>query len=280
MSSQPGWHLDPVPPQPGQPTQLRYWDGTRWTEHVAPAQPPAQQAAQQPAQPAQPAQPPGQHAQPPQHPAEAAVQYGAAPAYAGIYGAPYAGTERRAATTPDGVPLAGWWQRVLAYVLDAIIVGLVAGIIALPWVREVLDVYVDWFDQAMRAGGTGTGTGGSIDTAQLQRDLAGPLAYIVGIQLVLGFCYHVGFLRWKQATPGKLVVGLRVRLRDRPGPMSLGTVLMRWLGQFAVGIFGLIPFVGSLTGLYSLLDVLWPLWDDKRQAVHDKIAKTNVVRIR
>ena len=250
MTSQPGWHLDPVPAQPGQPAQLRYWDGARWTEHVAPAQPPA----------------------------AAAAQYGGPPAYAGSYGAAYAGTGKRAATTPDGVPLAGWWQRVLAYVLDAMIVGLVAGIIALPWVREALDVYRDWFDQALRVGGTGTGS--TIDTGQLQRDLARPLAYILGIQLVLGFCYHVGFLRWKQATPGKLVVGLRVRLRETPGPMSLGTVVLRWLGQFGIGIVGLVPFVGSLTGLYSLLDVLWPLWDDKRQAIHDKVARTNVVRTR
>jgi hypothetical protein len=33
-------------------------------------------------------------------------------------------------------------------------------------------------------------------------------------------------------------------------------------------------------GLYPLLDDLWPLWDDKKQAIHDKLAKTNVVRIR
>ena len=85
---------------------------------------------------------------------------------------------------------------------------------------------------------------------------------------------------WKQATPGKLLLGLRVRLRDDPGPMPLGTVLLRWLGQYAVGILGIVPFVGRPSGLYSLLDYLWPLWDDKKQAIHDKIAKTNVVRIR
>jgi hypothetical protein len=33
----PGWHPDPAAPQ----AQLRWWDGTRWTEHV---QPRAQQA--------------------------------------------------------------------------------------------------------------------------------------------------------------------------------------------------------------------------------------------
>ncbi len=240
MTSQPGWHPDPVPPQFGQPAQLRYWDGTRWTEHTAPAQPPA-----------------------------ATQQYAAPPVYGGA---------RLPATTPDGVPLAGWWQRVLALVIDSVLIGIVGAIIALPWLRDAWDIYADWIDDALRT--SDAGTTGSIDTAQLQRDLARPLAIIGAINLALGFCYHVGFLMWRQATPGKLVLGLRVRLRERPGPMPLATVLLRWVGQFGPGIFSLIPYVGSITALYSLLDYLWPLWDDKKQAIHDKIAKTNVVRLR
>jgi uncharacterized RDD family membrane protein YckC len=27
-----------------------------------------------------------------------------------------------------------------------------------------------------------------------------------------------------------------------------------------------------------MIDMLWPLWDDKKQALHDKVARTNVVR--
>jgi uncharacterized RDD family membrane protein YckC len=239
VTSQPGWHPDPVPPQYGQAPQLRYWDGTRWTEHTAPAQAPA------------------------------ATQQYAAPQ---VYGGP-----RPAATTPDGVPLAGWWQRAGALVLDSILLGIVGGIVALPWVRDVWHIYSDWIDDALR---TNEGGSSSIDTAQLQRDLFEPLAVITAINLVLGFVYNVAFLMWKQATPGKTVMGLRVRLREAPGPMPLGTVLLRWVGQYAVGIVGLVPFVGSVGGIYSLLNYLWPLWDDKNQALHDKIAKTNVVRTR
>ena len=102
----------------------------------------------------------------------------------------------------------------------------------------MLDSYRDWFDEVLNSDGS------TIDTAQLQSDIAGPLAIIALIQLVLGFAYHVGFLMWKQATPGKLVLGLRVRLRDRPGPMPIGTVLLRWAGQFGVGILGLHPGAG------------------------------------
>jgi len=243
VTSQPGWHPDPVPPQPGQPPLLRYWDGSRWTEHTAPAQAPA-----------------------------ASQQY-AAPAYPDTYGTAYAGA-KPPATTPDGVPLAGWWQRVLALIIDVFIVGIIGGLVAFPWLRDVFDSYSDWFDEALNADSS------SVDTSQLQSDTAGPLAIIGAINLALGFAYHVGFLMWKQATPGKLIVGLRVRLRETPGPMPIGTVLLRWLGQFGIGIIGLVPFVGGITGIYSLLDYLWPLWDDKKQAIHDKIAKTNVVKVR
>ena len=256
MTTQPGWHPDPVPPQLGQPAQLRYWDGTRWTEHTSPAQDPA-----------------------------ATGPYGAAPApYQGQYGAAYAGTSAAAygydggksTTTPDGVPLAGWWQRVGAYLIDALILGIVAGVLTVPWLRDIYHAYRDWFDDAINS----ADTGGAVDTGQLQRDIAGPLAIVALINLAVGLAYHVGFLMWKQATPGKLALGLRVRLREQPGPMPLGTVLVRWASQFGVGILGLVPYIGTVVGLYPLLDVLWPLWDDKRQAIHDKLAKTNVVRTR
>ena len=204
-------------------------------------------------------------------------QYGAVPTYPGQYAAasPYAAPNRT--TTPDGVPLAGWWLRVLALLVDWLIVSAVVGLLALPWIRDIWHTYRDFIDEVVRDSDNGTSTA---DTSQLQRDIIGPAVVIGLISLGVDFGYHVGFLMWKQATPGKLVVGLRVRLREQPGRMPIGTVLLRWLGQFGVRVIGLIPFVGSVTGLYTLLDYLWPLWDDKRQAIHDKIAKTNVVRVR
>jgi uncharacterized RDD family membrane protein YckC len=250
VTSQPGWHPDPVPAQPGQPPQLRYWDGSRWTEHTAPTAP---------------------------------DQY-ALPAYQGTYGAPadravagYGYGVKPPATTPDGAPLAGWWHRVGAYLIDTLIVGIIVAIVAIPWIRDVWHTYRDWFDDVMDSSGAGSS---NVDTGQLQRDVAKPLAIIVGIQLAISLCYHVGFLMWRQATPGKLLTGLRVRLRESPGRMPFGTVVVRWLSQFGVGLLGLVPVVGSLAGIYQLLDDLWPLWDDKKQAIHDKVAKTNVVRVR
>jgi len=37
------------------------------------------------------------------------------------------------------------------------------------------------------------------------------------------------------------------------------------------------PVLSGALGLLLLLDYLWPLWDDKNQALHDKLARTNVV---
>jgi uncharacterized RDD family membrane protein YckC len=200
-------------------------------------------------------------------PAPAAQQY--------YRGAPASG---RSTTTPDGAPLAGWWHRVGAYLIDAVILGIIAGIIAVPWAREVFDVYRDYFEQAMDDAAAGRQS--TVSAFDLQDKIYKPLAIITAITLVVGFVYNVGFLMWKQATPGKLVTGLRVRRREVAGPMPFSTVALRWLGQFGVGIFGLIPFVGNIFGFYGLLDVLWPLWDGNKQAIHDKIAKTNVVRAR
>ena len=36
-----------------------------------------------------------------------------------------------------------------------------------------------------------------------------------------------------------------------------------------------MPTIGPL---YVLVDVLWPLWDAKKQALHDKVAGTAVVK--
>jgi uncharacterized RDD family membrane protein YckC len=44
-----------------------------------------------------------------------------------------------------------------------------------------------------------------------------------------------------------------------------------------LSLLGAVPVVGSVFGLLGLLNGLWPLWDDKKQGLHDKVAATNVV---
>lgn len=247
MSAPSGWYPDPQPTVPGAPPLQRYWDGQAWTEHLAPVEQPGFR-----------------------QPSEGSAAYPAGPGAGMAY---YAGPP----TTPDGVRLAGWWQRVGASLIDGLILLLVGGVLTFPLWRHVISDFGDFLDKAMAASRNGTPPPSS---ASFQRSLVGAVLPIALINLGVNLVYTVGFLRWKQATPGKLVMGLRVRLRERP-ELPLPTILVRWAVQSAVpGLVGLIPLIGTLTTLFRLLDDLWPLWDTTKQALHDKVAKTNVVRIR
>jgi uncharacterized RDD family membrane protein YckC len=248
MAAPAGWYPDPQQPVPGTPPQQRYWDGAAWTVHVAPLTP--DPAYGQPA-----------YGQPVYGQPASASQPG--------YGMP--------ATTPDGVRLAGWWHRVGAYLIDLVILAVIIALVALPFLRDVLSAFGDYFHAAVTASQNGAPAPSS---AQFQRDIAGAVLAISGISFLVNAIYTMAFLSWKQATPGKLAVGLRVRLRERPG-LPASAVLLRWGTQFgAPGLVALVPLVGLLSSLFSLFDVLWPLWDGNKQALHDKVAKTNVVRSR
>ncbi|MBA2350016.1 MAG: RDD family protein [Solirubrobacterales bacterium] len=69
-------------------------------------------------------------------------------------------------------------------------------------------------------------------------------------------------------TLGKQAVGIRV-VRADAAPMSASSALLReFVGK---GLLGLVPF-------FSIVDYLLPFADARRQAIHDKIASTFVVR--
>ena len=74
-------------------------------------------------------------------------------------------------------------------------------------------------------------------------------------------------------TFGKRLFGIQVRdAAGAGGSIGVGRAALRFV---TVGLFRIVPFFG----LFSLLDGLWPLWDPRRQALHDKIAGSVVVRV-
>lgn len=77
---------------------------------------------------------------------------------------------------------------------------------------------------------------------------------------------------------GKLATGLRVRLRDEPGPLSWSTALIRGLVWQGPALLSGVQVIGNFVGIFNILNGLWPLWDAKKQSLNDKIAKTNVVK--
>jgi uncharacterized RDD family membrane protein YckC len=275
MTQAAGWYDDPQ-----DPSQLRYWDGVVWSNHVSPKISPTVEqstigmpygvipASERPHSPgSQGAQgaPTAQRGY--DSPQQGQGQTGGHwPAYGqgqGALGQQDSGWQSHPATTPDGVPLSGWWLRVAARVLDQIITF----VIALPFTGWFFYRYfsgvVDWSKELAADSASGSAPVVAFPPWEvLQYAVA---ASIIG--LLISGAYEVFFLSRSGATPGKKIVGISVRLREKAGPPPMKTVLIR-----VATFFGM-----QLVNIVYLLDVLWPLWDDKRQAIHDKAAATNVV---
>lgn len=206
------------------------------------------------------------------------VAHSAQPAYAQPAYAPPVGP-----TTPDGAPLASWWARVGAHLIDLVIVGGVGTLVTLPSqisMNDDLNVLMTELDAE------------EPDFAAFWSGYLDIMREMMLWQLpvmVLALVYYVVMLRWKGATIGKLALGLKVRRRDEPGQLPWSAIALRVGFQnlqvivillLALGAWQLALGLGAVLWLVSLLDILWPLWDSKRQALHDKVARTNVVKAR
>jgi uncharacterized RDD family membrane protein YckC len=73
-------------------------------------------------------------------------------------------------------------------------------------------------------------------------------------------------------TFGKRAMYIQVRDVASGGRIDPQRAGLRYL---VVGLFRIVPFFM----LFTLFDGLWALWDRDRQALHDKIAGTEVVRV-
>lgn len=288
-----GWYDDP---QDG--NSLRYWDGVEWTQHTSPKQKtgleqagtggvggaqaqgegqPGQYAGQQPGQTGAPGQQPGQYGAPGQQPR----QYGQAPQYGthqdqyqygqqqGGWGQPmpgggYTGTVTGPAT-PDGQPLAGWGMRLLARIIDYIVVVVVLALLLPVIAPDFTQNYTHFLTNP---------------SSTMPEGLTTDLLKVSLAVAILGFLYETVMLKQFGATLGKLITGLRVRLRDQPGPLSWGAAAIRAVVWHGPNLLGMVPVLSYVTFIFSILNGLWPLWDKNKQSINDKVAKSNVVRKR
>ncbi len=152
-----------------------------------------------------------------------------------------------------GRPLASWGSRVAASLLDWLIVtvplfavGVVVAIIA--------------------ASGSGVG--------------AVVFFVIAGLAVLAAALLYAPLLMGRQGphngqTWGKQIIGIAV-IRNAGQPVDVGFAFLR---EFVVKglLFG---GLGSLLFyIPTLLDVLWPLWDDENRCLHDMVVSTHVVRV-
>jgi uncharacterized RDD family membrane protein YckC len=261
-----GWYPDPV-----DAAQERYWDGWQWSRNTRPSgrgPMPTPGAA-----PAPYGAPPSQGFHPGQAPYPQ-QPYQQPPYGQQAYPQPYQPGRPPQLLTADGVPVSGWWWRVLAMLIDGLIVGTLAALLSSPIYVRLFNRVADYFNEAIRAAETGLPAPPQPDPTTLI-----PITdqlILTAVALAVEAAYFLLFLRWKSATPGKLACGLRVVPVDQGrfrGPLSWRSLVIR----VAVWV---LPAASVYLLIFRLFDALFPLWQPKRQALHDLAAGTQVVKIR
>jgi uncharacterized RDD family membrane protein YckC len=154
---------------------------------------------------------------------------------------------------PGGLELAPFLPRVGAYLIDFGLVLTIWGALFVP-----IAIFT-----------------GQIDTDGADQQVSGAFGFAaIGAAVLIAGLYAAISLHLRETTVGKHAVGLVVRQVDGSritfGRALLREVVARQLLFVAGGLF--------LGGLPLLLDLLFPLWDDRSQTLHDKIARTIVVR--
>lgn len=136
---------------------------------------------------------------------------------------------------------AGFWWRVLAMVIDTIVIS----IVTVP----IIVATIGW-DEYLRQSEELFG--------------GGPLMNFVSY--VLPAIGIILFWKFKQGTPGKLMLSIRIIDEKTHGPLSWAQCVGRY--------FAYIP-----SALVLFLGYLWAGWEPRKRAWHDMLAGTLVVRV-
>lgn len=158
---------------------------------------------------------------------------------------PYGGAEGATDPLAGMPPLASLGRRLLARIIDALIVAVPTTIILWPLMADSYEI-----DDGRPAG-----------------------SYLPqGIVLLVYFLYEGLMLSARGQTLGKMAMKIRVAMLDN-GALPRGTPA--WFRAAVYSLPQLVPCVGFL---FWLLNVLFCTWDRPyRQCLHDKAAKTVVV---
>jgi uncharacterized RDD family membrane protein YckC len=142
----------------------------------------------------------------------------------------------------SGLEYGGRWRRLIAAIIDGLIVYAVTWLLTAPIL------------------GFGTMYEGGVGRQTVANLIAGVVAFLY---------YVLQHGKWGR-TLGKRAMSLRVVRADDGGAISYGQAAWRLLFEYLVSL--------ATCGIGGLVDVAWILWDRRRQALHDKVARTVVVR--
>ncbi|MFI5426018.1 RDD family protein [Aeromicrobium sp. UC242_57] len=150
---------------------------------------------------------------------------------------------------------ASWGSRVGAYLLDGLITF---GIFLIPLIVGLVLMLQN------------------AEVNEVTDELTGiePIGVVILVLTVIGY---FAFDIWNRGVRvgktgqslGKKIVGISVVKADTGALLGGGGGFLRWL---IATIFNGISCLG-------LIDVLWPLWDDRKQTLHDKVVSSVAIRV-
>lgn len=150
---------------------------------------------------------------------------------------------------------AGFWLRVVAYLIDDLIIGFVGFFVALPFIGGIIFSGISMDHLSDTDAGTFLG-------------VAGILGSVLGLILsgiAVGWLYFALMESSKnQATLGKMALNLKVTDMEG-GAISFGRASLRYFGKILSSMIMMIGYI--LAGL-----------TEKKQALHDMIAGCLVIR--
>lgn len=155
---------------------------------------------------------------------------------------------------------AGFWTRVGSSLLDSILYGLLAAVFIVP----AIILGISAFDECVSFDDEIYCPDGSPKAGLLA---AGIALGVIGI-IVVAVIYFRALGRTGQ-TWGRKITNIKVVGKDDLAPIGVGRAFGRYIIQ---SVFGIIPFL-------PLLDVLWMLWDEDKQTLHDKVVNSVVIRV-
>ncbi len=184
---------------------------------------------------------------------------------------------------PGGRELAPAVDRLVARIVDILIVGVPVALVVVPLMAWL---YI-WFFNTIQDAQPDTVLETAPEPTVAGEDilLFAVLAFALGIlatllTVVVTYVYEVVYMPRTGQTVGKRLMRICVVRVDDGGPVTVPHARRRWLAQDGVVLLNLIPFAGTLAGIYRFVDMLWLLWDKPyRQCLHDKYGRTAVVTV-
>ena len=93
--------------------------------------------------------------------------------------------------------------------------------------------------------------------------ILGPADFLINYSLP--FFATIVFWMYKSATPGKMILHLKVLDEATGNKLTIGQSIGRYFAYFPAS-------------LIFMIGIFWVAWDKKKQGWHDKLAKTVVVK--